>query len=75
MQPVFLGQFPADFRIAYFDILVRHSLPLVPDPVVDQMAVRMGLVEVMYQQILRVGNTHFLHIFFGDLRHRGFSRV
>lgn len=39
------------------------------------MAVRMGLVEVTYQQILRVGNTHFLHIFFGDLRHQRIGHV
>ena len=49
IQSVLLGQLPADLGISDFDVLVRNGLPVISDPIVDQMAVRMGLVEVAHQ--------------------------
>ena len=49
IQSVLLGQLPADLGVADLDVPVRYGLPVVPDPVVDQMAVRMGLVEMAHQ--------------------------
>ena len=46
---MFLGQLPAYLGISDFDVLVRNGLPVISDPVVDQMAVRMGLVEMARQ--------------------------
>ena len=49
IQSALLGQLPAYLGAAELDVLVRNGLPVIPDPVVDQMAVRMGLVEMAHQ--------------------------
>ena len=48
-ETVFRGQLSAYLGVADLDVLVRNSLPVISDPVVDQMAVRMGLVEMANQ--------------------------
>ena len=47
---MFLGQLPADLGVSDLDVLVRNGLPVISDPVVDQMAVRMGPVEMAHQE-------------------------
>ena len=37
---------------------------------IDIKAVRMRLVEMTHQQVLRVGNSHALHIFLGNIQHQ-----
>ena len=49
IQSVLLGQLPADLGVSNLDVLVRNGLSVISDPVVDQMTVRMGLVEMANQ--------------------------
>ena len=42
---------------------------MIADPVVDQMTMGMGLVEMSHQQKLRVDNSHALHVLLCNLCH------
>ena len=46
MQPESFGQFAAGLCIAELDVAVKYGLPMIADPVVDQMTMGTGLVEV-----------------------------
>ena len=70
MQPETFGQLAAYLRIEEFDVAVGNGLPVITDPIVDQMTMGMGLVEVPHQQKLRVDNSHALHVLLCDLRHQ-----
>ena len=69
MQPEAFGQLAAHLRIAELDVAVGNGLPVIADPVVDQMTMGMGLVEVPHQQVLRIGDAHLLHVFLCNLCH------
>ena len=67
MQPEPFGQLAAYFRIAELDVAVGDGLSVIADPVVDQMTMGMGLVEVPNQKVLRIGDAHLLHVLPGNL--------
>ena len=69
MQPETFGQFAAHLRIAELDVAVGDGLSVIADPVVDQMTMGMGLVEVPHQKVLRIGDAHLLHVFLCNLCH------
>ena len=69
MQPEAFGQLAAHLRIAELDVAVGNGLPVIADPVVDQMTMGMGLVEMPHQKVLRIGDAHLLHVFPGNLCH------
>lgn len=69
MQPETFGQLAAYLRVAEFDVAVGDGLPVITYAIVDQMAMGMGLVEVPYQQVLRIGDAHLLHVLLCDLCH------
>lgn len=69
IQTVFGGQFLADFPIADFNVLVRNGLAVVTDTVINEVAMRVSLIEMPNQQELSVPDAHTLHVLSGDPGH------
>ena len=69
MQPETFGQLATYLRVAEFDVAVGDGLPVITYAIVDQMTMGMGLVKVPHQKVLRIGDTHLLHVLPGYLCH------
>ena len=61
-QPVSAFKLFADFDVPAAFILIRHKRPVVFHPVVDNMQVGMFRVVVPGDDILRIGDSHALHV-------------
>ena len=69
MKPVHLGKFLTGTLAAEAVVPVGYGLAIIVDAVERNMHMRMLLVKVPPDDVLRILDTHAFHIFPGNLRH------
>jgi hypothetical protein len=69
VKPVFGFQFLANLFVPVHIVFIGYGLAVVVYPVEYDMHVRMLPVLVAHNDILRIGDFHFMHIFLRQLYH------
>ena len=70
VQPIFSRQHLANFLISAEVVLITNRLAIIVHPIEDDVAMRMFTVNMSGDDVLRVQNTHQLHVVMSDLQHQ-----
>ena len=69
VQTVFGGQLLANLLTSESVVTVRNGLTIIVYPIESDMNMRVLLIEMATDNVLRIFYSHLLHVFTSDLRH------